>query len=58
MAHLTITYVLNSRSGVLHKLVDGRAHESCNTDQIRDKQRLTAEPWEVKRYCKRCWEWE
>ena len=55
---MTITYVLNNRSGVLHKLVDGRSHEQCNLDQLVDRKALTAEPWEVKRYCKRCWDWE
>lgn len=53
-------YVLNKRSGVLHRLP---ASESCNTDDIRDEYRFDIHaseelvtlahdrPW---RYCVRC----
>ena len=53
-------YIVNSRSGVVHKRVDGRSYEQCNVDQIVDA-RVTSSLEDVGavttrsvRYCRRC----
>lgn len=39
-----IVYVLNVNSGVVHQSVDGRSHESCNLDDIVNKEVSTVDP--------------
>ena len=59
-AQSVITYLVNVRSGVVHKRVDGRSYEQCNVDQIVDA-RVVASLEDVGavtkrsvRYCRRC----
>ena len=55
-----ITYLVNVSSGVVHKLVDGRAYESDNLDQVTHKrvvpsiEDVGAVTKRSVRYCRRC----
>ena len=54
------TYLVNVSSGVVHKLVDGRAYEQDNIDQITNRREVLsiedvgAVTKRSVRYCRRC----
>jgi hypothetical protein len=47
------TYTLNRRTGTLHRRIDGKSYESCNLDQLVQRQDSATEPLH-KRKCLRC----
>lgn len=54
------TYLVNLKSGVVHKLIDGRAYESDNIDQVEKRREVLsiedvgAVTHRSVRYCRRC----